>query len=142
MNGALPDDVGPTAFGWIRGLDEPEPDPPEEPAPPSPPGAGPGPEPDPDPSDPGPEPNPDPPADGDLAGRIAALEARLAELTRRQALDAGASREADAVHQRRIEDAADERRSFGERLDAIEEDMPPRRLRIPVLAPPSEPSEE
>ena len=142
LNGALPDDVGPTAFGWIRGLDEPEPDPPEEPAPPSPPGAGPGPEPDPDPSDPGPEPNPDPPADGDLAGRIAALEARLAELTRRQALDADESREADAVHQRRIEDAAAERQSLDERLDAIEEDMPPRRLRIPVLAPPSEPSEE
>ena len=103
-----------------------------EPDPPAPPGPGPEPE-------PGPE-EPDPPADGDLAGRVAALERQLAVLMRRTALDADERREADAALQRRIEDATAERMeadaAHDERLSAIEESIPPRRLRL--WSPPSE----
>ena len=93
---------------------EPEP----EPDPPAPPEPEPEPEPDPEPEPPV-SPEPEPPADGDLAGRIAALEAKLAELER-----------TDAVHRYLIDDAA-------ERLDAVEENMPPRRLRL-WMPPPEE----
>ena len=90
----------------------PEPAPPSppapEPGPPSPP--NPAPEPvQPDPPNPGPEPAP--PAD-DMAERIAALTAAIAAL-----------KEADAA-------AASERLEHGKRLSAIEEAIPPRRLRI------------
>ena len=79
-------------------------------------------EPEPEPEPPV-SPEPDPPADGDLAGRIAALEAKLAALERQAALAADESRETDAAHGRLLDAAA-------ERLDAIEENMPPRRLRL------------
>ena len=102
---------------------EPEPDPP------APPETEPEPEPGPEPEPPV-SPEPDPPADGDLAGRIAALERKLAALERQAALDADESRETDAVHRHLIDGAA-------ERLDAIEENMPPRRLRL-WMPPPEE----
>ena len=93
---------------------------------PTPPPA-PEPEPEPEPPD---SPEPEPPAEGDLAGRIAALERKLAALERQAALDADESRETDAVHRHLIDGAA-------ERLDAIEENMPPRRLRL-WMPPPEE----
>ena len=104
----------------------PSPEPEPEPEPPSPP---PSPEPEPEPEPPV-SPEPDPPADGDLAGRIAALEAKLAALERTAAQAADESRETDAVHGRLLDAAA-------ERLDAIEENMPPRRLRL-WMSPPEE----
>ena len=107
---------------------EPEPEP--EPEPPIAPEPDPPAEPDPEP-----DPSPEPPADGDLAGRIAALERKLAALEQQAALDADESREADAALQRGIDDAATERRSMGERLDAIEANMPPYRLQLWLPAP-------
>ena len=88
----------------------PPPAPEPEPEPPTPP---PAPEPEPEPPV---APEPEPPADGDLAGQIATLERELAELKRQVALDADERRETDAAHE--------------ERLDAIEENMLPRRLRL------------
>ena len=77
-----------------------------------------------------------------MAERLAALERSNAALT--AALEE--LRQTAAALRRRIEDATAERMeadaTHDKRLSAIEESIPPRRLRIVVPATPSEPSKE